>query len=253
MLGYPKQMLEAVQEFSTTLGPISFILKRTERRTLAIEIKQDGQVFVAAPFSLKEKEILSFLNKKSHWIFKKKEDVKKRNQENSIRKYEDEEEFLFLGKKCRLYIYEEQIKQSRIYFDGILWRVFIPTGLSLQERQKKIKETLSEWYRKQAEEILGGRLFHYTRILRVEPQKIAIKTQKRLWGICDYHKKIIRLNWLIILAPMNVIDYVIVHELCHLLIPNHSRAFWKKVETVYPQYQECRQWLKKNQSQLLLP
>ena len=124
--------------------------------------------------------------------------------------------------------------------------ITVPRGLSESQRQEKIKEKIVKWYRAQAEEILGVRIFHYSRILGVEPKKIAIRTQKRLWGNCDYNTKTIHLNWQIILSPLKVIDYVIVHELCHLIVPDHSRRFWKKVADVMPDFKEYKKWLRVN-------
>ena len=101
-----------------------------------------------------------------------------------------------------------------------------------------------QWYRRQAEEILGSRLFHYARLIGVEPKKIAVRTQKRLWGNCDYRTRTIHLNWQIVLAPLEVMDYVVVHELCHLIVPNHSKRFWQRVEKTMPDFKKHKQWLK---------
>jgi hypothetical protein len=87
----------------------------------------------------------------------------------------------------------------------------------------------------------------------VEPKKIAVRTQKRLWGCCDYHTQTIHLNWQIILSPIRVIDYVVVHELCHLTVPNHSKRFWKKVEKIIPDFKRHKQWLAVNHIDMVLP
>ena len=138
-------------------------------------------------------------------------------------------------------------------FDGFKWVVRIPRHLSLAERQEDIKERLIQWYRLQAKEILGGRVFHFARIMKLGPQEIHVKTQKRLWGCCNYHKQTISLNWQIVMAPLAVVDYVVVHELCHLKIPNHSKQFWQKVEEVLADYQRHRSWLKINAEEMVLP
>ena len=116
-----------------------------------------------------------------------------------------------------------------------------------------IKEKLIKWYRAQAEEIFGGRVFYFSRIMGLEPQKIAVKTQKRIWGSCGYHDKAISLNWQLVFAPMDVIDYVVVHELAHLDTPNHSRKFWKSVANILPDYKMRQNWLKNNRLSMKLP
>lgn len=253
MFGYSKNRQESLHALLTKSGNISFLLRKSRRRTMSIAINTKAQVIVSAPLFLKETEVASFIKKKSDWIVEKIQEIKKRNCSQVIKKYEEGEEFLFLGKKCKLRIVEEKIKRSCIDFDGLTWRVSVPWQLPVQEKERIVKDKLVEWYRRQAEEILGGRIFHYSRILKVDPKEIAVKTQKRLWGICDYRKKIIRLNWLVILAPLDVVDYVVVHELCHLLVPNHSKVFWKKVASVYPRYKECKKWFKENASLMVLP
>ena len=105
----------------------------------------------------------------------------------------------------------------------------------------------------QAKEILGSRIFHYARKMQVEPKSISIKDQKRIWGSCQYRKQSINLNWRIVMSPLDVLDYVIVHELSHLVVPDHSKRFWRKVEDILPNYKQSRQWLKQNQRSMLLP
>jgi predicted metal-dependent hydrolase len=86
-----------------------------------------------------------------------------------------------------------------------------------------------------------------------EPLKIAVKTQKRIWGSCHPRTKTINLNWMLVLAPLEVIDYVVVHELSHLDVPNHSRRFWKRVSGVMPDYRRQVQWLKEHAAEMVMP
>lgn len=85
------------------------------------------------------------------------------------------------------------------------------------------------------------------------PQRITVKTQKRLWGSCNHHGRSINLNWMLVMTPLMVIDYVVVHELCHLLVPNHSRRFWKHVAQYFPDYQASEKWLKTHAPEMQLP
>lgn len=175
---------------------------------------------------------------------------------NQNKVFEHGQEFLFLGKRLQLEIAQyspRDFESTELSFDGKLWRAAVPSELSREERQNQLKERFSIWYRMQAKEILGSRVFHYGRLMGVWPKEISIKTQKRLWGSCNFRKQKIHLNWQIVMSPLEVIDYVIVHELCHLTVPNHSKFFWRSVQKILPDYQNQRSWLKINQKEMMLP
>ena len=138
-------------------------------------------------------------------------------------------------------------------FDGSQWLIRLPEVESGEPHRTHIRPKMIQWYQQQAKEIIGGRVWHYARIMNVQPQTIAIRNQRRIWGSCDYRKKSIRLNWQIVMTPLSVIDYVVVHELCHLAVPNHSPRFWRKVAQVIPDYLHRQKWLKDNAWELILP
>jgi len=233
---------------------IPYTLTRSaERRSLVVKIEETGQVRVLAPARLAEAVIFRFLKQKAHWIRRKTIEVKDRQQYLSQRVFAAGQEFLFLGQKFRIEIEETAASRAKVTFDGNRWTVRLPETVSAEGQQHHIRSQMIRWYREQAKEILGGRVWHYGRIMAVQPQTIAIRTQRRIWGSCDYRQKSVRLNWQIVMAPLAVIDYVVVHELCHLTVPNHSRRFWQKVAQVMPDYQKRQKWLKDNALDLVLP
>jgi predicted metal-dependent hydrolase len=116
-----------------------------------------------------------------------------------------------------------------------------------------LRQELEVWYRSQALEILGGRVVYHSRRMKVPFHEVAVRTQKRLWGSCHIGSKKINLNWKLVMAPIEVIDYVVVHELSHLLVANHSKRFWKTVEGFMPGYKDHHAWLKKNSTRMVLP
>ena len=249
-----KPSKKELYHYTSSTGQIPYFLARSPRRkTITISIDPQAQVNVAAPYYLVHKEIERFIREKENWVIKNIHQINQRNEFIKKKRFEHGEEFLFLGEKYKLEVQETHLRKSQIVFDGSRWIMALPAGQSLKEYQYEIKERLIQWYRDQAKEILGGRIFHFSRILGIEPQKIVVKTQKRIWGSCDYRKKAIHLNWKIILSPLKVVDYVVVHELCHLLVPNHSKRFWQKVERVMPDYSRQRQWLRANAQEMVLP
>lgn len=248
-----KNTLQEVNTFRHLTYKYQYVLKKsTRRRTLVISVDECGQVSVYAPMRMKDEIINNFLREKSEWVIKKSGEARNRRKVVEHKQFENGHQFYFLGKKHELTVVETSQKRPEITFDGSKWTVTISDKSLKTDRQSKIKKILIKWYRQQAEEILGSRLFHYSRIMGVEPLKIAIRQQKRIWGNCDFRTKTIHLNWQIIFAPIAVIDYVIVHELCHLWVPNHSRKFWEKVAKFLPDYKRYQLWLKQHQHEMIL-
>ena len=238
----------------TSSGKVDFTLKRSSaRRTLCISIDNRADVVVAAPIHSAHQKIEQFIEEKSKWIIEKIKEAQKSKSILEQKSFTHGQQFLFLGKKCRLNIIKDDIVRSRISFNGEEWRVTVSDQINQSEQESAVKKKMIQWYRVQAQEILGGRIFHYSRTMGCVPKKIAIRTQKRMWGCCDYHAQTIHLNWQIILSPAEVVDYVVVHEMCHLFVPNHSKRFWKRVEKYMPDYDQYRKWLKINSLDMILP
>ncbi|MBQ6353891.1 MAG: M48 family metallopeptidase [Lachnospiraceae bacterium] len=100
-------------------------------------------------------------------------------------------------------------------------------------------------YKKRAQGIISRRVAHYAGIMDVDYNRITIRDQKSRWGSCSEGKNL-NFSWRLILMPIEVMDYVVVHELAHLKQMNHSQAFWEEVEKILPNYKEQRKWLKEN-------
>ena len=113
------------------------------------------------------------------------------------------------------------------------------------------EKRLEAIYRKAAREYFPKRVSHYAHILGVTYGKISIRDQKTRWGSCSSEGNL-SFNWRLILAPPNVLDYVVVHELCHRKEMNHSHEFWALVESIMPNYKEYRKWLRINGKNLTL-
>ncbi len=238
----------------TSYGEIPYTLIRSpKRRSLCVRIDEAGNVKAAAPLKMAQSFIESFLCKKQDWIFRKSQEAKHRYETVRAKAFDHGQEFLFLGRKHRLEISGNSSSRTKLTFNGERWIVDIPCGLTEEEKRFCIRNELVSWYRGQAEEMLGARTFYFARIMGEEPLKVAVRTQKRLWGSCHSGTKSIHLNWQIILSPLSVVDYVIVHELCHLKVPNHSRKFWNMVAKFVPDYKNREKWLKDNTAEMRLP
>src|SRR4030042_1989255 len=112
-----------------------------------------------------------------------------------------------------------------------------------EKRKEIIREVLTKWYYSRATEIILQRIKRYSHLLNLEPKKILIRNQNKRWGSCS-RSGVLRFNWRISMAPVSIVDYVVVHEICHLNEKNHSGEFWRQVALVLPDYKKRRQWLR---------
>ncbi len=242
------------QEFalSTPGGVIPCLLIRSaRRRTIEIAVSASSHARVTAPRGVPIDQITHFIQGKADWILQKLRERRSCETRLSRRRYEPGHRFLFLGKDYPLEIAAQEIRDG-IHFDGRRWAVCVPQDAD-GEQASRIKKVLCQWYRQQAKELLGTRTFHYARRMGVEPRRITVKTQKRLWGSCNHRGQSINLNWALVMAPLEVIDYVVVHELCHLEVPNHSKRFWHAVAKILPDYRVRQHWLKAHAVEMALP
>ncbi len=246
---------ETSLNLKTSAGPIPYALRRSgRRRTIELSVPSSTAVRVIAPRFVPLETIERFIHSRSDWIIKRIQEKRSEEERVGHKKYETGHDFLFLGQAYPLIVEKKNYLMTKVSFSGDRWEVRANDATT----EKMIKNKLVLWYRKQAGEVLAGRVFHYSRVMGLEPsekapQKITVKTQKRLWGSCNHHGKSINLNWTLIMAPLSVIDYVVVHELCHLEVPNHSQRFWRKVAKFMPDYKKSEEWLKHNAALMRLP
>lgn len=204
---------------------------RTNRKTLSLAINNDGQIIVHAPNKMKEEIINNFVNAKQHWLTSKLAII--RGHQDKFCDVINMKKYLLYGKQ--LAIYKADVKKIEILNDKIL----IPNKLE----GEKIMSSLISFYKKQAKEILYKRLNYLQGILKIRCNNFKICNSKGRWGSCSSNG-IVTLNWRVIMVEPQVIDYIIIHELCHLVEMNHSKRFWTLVETFLPNYNQSRQILK---------
>jgi len=205
-------------------------LIRSKRKTLSLQINNSAQLVVRAPQRLSIKEVNAFIDEKADWINKKSRSIKS----NLIPKpnYSEGEQFLYLGNQYPLTHYTKQ--KTPLNFDGVAFRLN-GDGYS----------AFHAWYKLAFKKVAVPRIEYYADLYQLSYQQVRIKAQKTLWGSCSSVNNI-NLNYLLIRAPISVVDYVIVHELAHTKHKNHSKSFWQLVETILPEYKASKTWLKNN-------
>jgi len=207
---------------------------RSNRKTLSLSIDENADLIVRAPYSLSYNEIQKFISEKSTWIDNKQKLIKA--QLNDNKNANISLHYLYLGSLYPLKIDHNNF--NLLTFNGQMFTIN-------NDNIETISLTLKSWYKKRFMEIVLPRLSYFSDKYNLKVNQVRVKEQKTLWGSCS-SKNNINLNYLLIMAPMKVIDYVIVHELVHTIHKNHSAKFWQKVETIMPNYKDARNWLKEN-------
>jgi len=230
---------------------ISYTLRKTRRKTIGISIDMKGEVRVSAPVGVSEKQICEAVQKKAGWIAKKVNEAIEMNSNVVLKEFVSGEKFSYLGKDYTLEVLEKDSGKAEVRMKDDSVFVYITRGYSGESRKQAVKEALIKWYRQRFSEVVSQRMEKYSLQLQVAPRRVVIKDQKTRWGSCS-QKGNINLNWRLIMAPLPVIDYVVVHELCHLKVMNHSKSFWKLVESILPDCYDRRRWLKINGKRLMI-
>lgn len=220
---------------------VEFQLILSKRKTMSIEILQNGVVKVRAPIGIDKDRIIDQVIKKGDWIIAKRDGAKERFSNKPIRDFKNGEKFLYLGKEYSFkVIIDNRIKKIRVSIieDEIIIE-------SYTKEVNKIKKALELWYRDMAIKKIRERVSYYEKYYSMKPRSIKVKEQKRRWGSCTYYNDLL-FNWKIIMAPVEVIDYVVVHEMTHMIHKNHSKDYWNEVSRIMPNYKIRSNWLKEN-------
>jgi predicted metal-dependent hydrolase len=213
---------------------------RSKRKTIALIVKPDGSLIVRAPWRASMVSISEFVQKNSKWIQKKQAEARL-VVTPSPKQYAAGEMFMYLGNMYPLEIVTHQKSDLVLEADRFkLAECNVPEANRIFEC----------WYREQARVILDERVHEFARRYGFSFKKIGITSARTRWGSCSATGAL-NFSWRLILAPMHIVDYVVVHELVHTQVHNHSIRFWKRVEQVMPDYKERRHWLRKNGQSLL--
>jgi predicted metal-dependent hydrolase len=226
---------------------IKYEIRRGKRKkTIALLVQPNTSVIVLSPQFLSEVKIKQIVLKKAKWIIQKQDKIKKIRVDIPKKEFVSGESFPYLGRQYRLKITRADTGENAPYkLIGGRFVIEIDRKSEDKNLSGHVRKKLAEWYRARAEEKIYERICKYAELLGKYPKKIMIRDQQRRWGSCS-HSGILRYNWKIIMAPLSVLDYVIVHELCHLIFKNHSEKFWNKLGSIVPDYKKKRQWLKEN-------
>jgi hypothetical protein len=210
---------------------------------MALQIK-NGEVIVRLPSFASIKTAEKFVHAKSAWVQQK---LAAQPPAPLEKKYTDGELFYFLGEQYPLELIESNQATTISFTDNQIQLHGRLNRLST----KGIKQKLTDWYKRQATSHLQKRTAELAQQTGLIPKSVEVKTYKARWGSCRITGEI-QLNWKLIMAPDEVIDYVIIHELCHLKHHNHSMQFWNLVNKFEPNYKSLRLWLRTHGNNLIV-
>jgi predicted metal-dependent hydrolase len=234
-------MREGVHTISYGTTDIDFSLSFSSRKTLGITVNSDLSVRVIAPYSTSIEKIKDGIEKKARWIVRKKEFFGDFLPKTPPKDYVSGETHLYLGKQFRLKL--ESRRSHKVKMTG----GFIIANLPVISDAQTVKFLLNDWYREHAIRIFEWRLnINLSRFkkYKIEHPKILIRRMEKRWGSCT-KSGTITLNPEIIKAPVGCIDYVIVHELCHLVNRNHDKRFYELQEKMMPDWKRWKERLEK--------
>jgi predicted metal-dependent hydrolase len=224
------------------LTPIEYKIQRSHRRTtISIAIDPDVGVLVTAPRLVARERLDQVVLTKGHWIARGLRHLSDRPPANHSKEFVSGEGFYYLGRQYRLRLETGPIRPLRLE-NGIL-TLPVPPGLSEANVEGYARAALVDWYRGRAGKYLKARCRAWAHKLKVEPQALALSEPATRWGSTSKDGTI-RLNWRIVQAPSTLVDYVVAHELCHLVHRDHGREFWSMLGRVMPDYEARKQRLR---------
>ena len=208
---------------------------RCRRRSFGLVVGRDATLTIRAPMRASMAEIHRVVREKERWIKRKQEHARKTYLEFKPRNFVSGESFYFLGCQHKMFLVENS--DVPLKFDK---------GFLLSIRHEgSARKVFADWYRKQAQTLVEESARHYAGLAGLTYAKIKINGALKRWGSCS-HNGNLNFSWRLAMAPLASLDYVVVHELSHLVHKNHSKVFWEKVRSFMPDYKIHEKWLKDN-------
>lgn len=223
-----------------TVDNIDFTYSFSKRKTASLFVERNGAISLIAPDHLEIGKIEDLIREKKSWIFKSIAEWKDLNATRVAREFVNGEGFLYLGRTYRLRI-SEAMKNKLVLKDGQF--------LIAKDYLKQSFQFFKAFYREKGLEKIPKRVTYFKEKMGVAPNEVKIVELGNRWASCTPGRNV-NFHWKCMMAPLTVLDYIVVHELAHLLYPNHTQNFWNEVDKVMPDYRERMEWLRFNGASL---
>ena len=212
-------------------------LVKSRRRSVAIKVNHDLSVEVRVPLRFKASDLDSILDRYHHWISKKRDEILTLPKVRELL-FLSGELVPILGKDYPVVIEIGKKLQASFTAGTLLLTVKSSTT------EDAINKLGMKWYRGYAMEVIESRVAYFLSQFKKDPTRISIKSMKSRWGSCSTSRSL-NFNWKLVMAPLRVLDYVVIHEMCHMIHMDHSHKFWAEVEKRDPDYKLHKLWLRK--------
>lgn len=223
------------KKLSVPLGELTIdcTIVRDTRKTLKIAVSPAGEVVVTIPRRMTQHDVVIQIERHRAWLLKRL--TQSANVQTQYRDIINLQSAVLYGTRFAIVNINDGKSRSSLHWDG--------SCLKAANCEQKLKQKLMEFYKKETTASLNRMIPEFAVIVGAQPSFYCAKSQKRLWGSCN-SKKELRFNLLLCMMPIPVIEYVVVHELCHLKQMNHSPAFWREVARILPDYEVRRHMLR---------
>ena len=229
---------------------IEYEIRRSPRRRKTIQLAVDGSgVSVTAPMAADDEYLRAFVRKRAAWIIRNSAEGAERA---APKRFVSGETVPYLGRNLRLAVSDgaEGIKSPQVRFDHWRLRIAVPAGLEGPERTEQVREAAVAWFRGRAEARVPPVVERWwPEFGRGERSAVLIRNQRKRWASCAPDGTL-RFNWRVVMVPPALLEYVVVHELAHLRVRNHSPDFWNLVTAALPDAQTRRRQLRQTAPRL---
>jgi predicted metal-dependent hydrolase len=222
-----------------------YLAPSKRRRSIVMRVDRDNRVQVRAPKFTTTHYIEGFIKERINWIIKKQDGFKKLGSIHPVKEFKTGEIFPLFGQDLKLNI--ERVKKQRkaiCKLDGEYLKIFIGDKVDLKFKAMAAS-AMRDFYDLHLKLKAGDIIEKHSKVLDVNVANLAIGNQKSLWGSCSRRGNI-RLNWRLAMMPFDIMEYIVIHEICHLKVHGHCSKFWKVVENLLPDYKERRKWLRQH-------
>lgn len=226
---------------SSSAEKVPFRVIRSKRSTADIVVERDGEVVVRAPDWVDDEQVERIVESKHYWIYKALAEWRDLNATRRVREYKNGEGFLYLGRAYRLSLVEDAeapvlLKNGRLQVDR---------SLASKQDAEPAKQALQAYYAERGQAWIDKRVAYFLPKVGVTAQQVDVRDLGNRWASCTSSGRL-AFHWKCMMAPAKIIDYIIVHELCHLHHRDHNDAFWNEVDKVLSDYRERKEWLRVN-------
>lgn len=220
---------------------IEYEIRRSKRRKKTIEVKVNREgVRVYAPWAAPDRELRRFVRERASWILGH---VDRFDRIQPLR-FTDGETLPYLGREIPMFFEAAGVDTPEVHLDDGRFAVMEPAGSDPDHRTEQVGRAFLEWYYARASEMLPEAVDRWWPVLgRGTKSRVLIRNQKTRWGSCASDGTL-RFNWRVMMLPPSLIEYVVVHELAHLSVRNHSSDFWDLVTTMVPDAKQRRKELR---------